>query len=96
MTAPAGPPAGRAVAVVDLAAASLHHVLAEPLQRPIDVRINKGEGILYVLDFGRFEMTSDNRVLADRVGGRLFKVELSELASHLSASRSVPYVSTMR
>jgi glucose/arabinose dehydrogenase len=92
MTAPAGPPAGRAVAVIDLAAGSLHHVLAKPLQRPIDVRIDKAEGILYVLDFGRFEMTSDNRVLADRVGGRLFKVDLSELASHLSASRSHPGV----
>ncbi len=89
MTAPPGPHAGRAVAVIDLAAGSLHRVLAEPLQRPIDVRIHKGEGVLYVLDFGRFEMTNDNRVVADRVGGCLFKLELSKLASRLSAGLGV-------
>src|ERR1700722_13745258 len=54
MTAPSGPKAGRAVAVIDPDGWTVQTVTATGLQRPIDVRYGP-DGSLFILDFGHFE-----------------------------------------
>jgi len=54
MTAPSGPKAGRAVAVIDPDGWTVQTVTATGLYRPIDVRYGP-DGSLFILDFGHFE-----------------------------------------
>jgi glucose/arabinose dehydrogenase len=79
MTAPAGPPSGRAVVRVDPADMSLHPLLAGPLARPIDARFNPIDGSLYLLDFGRFEMDAARAVVAEAGSGGLWRVRAEDL-----------------
>jgi glucose/arabinose dehydrogenase len=74
MTAPPGPPAGRAIARIDPSDWSLHAIGAGPLDRPIDVRLNPVDGCLYVLDFGRFEMRPERGMDAEPQSGRLWRL----------------------
>jgi glucose/arabinose dehydrogenase len=57
MTAPAGPRAGRCLSRIDPATWTMEQILTDPLIRPIDVGFRPGDGALYVVDFGWFEMT---------------------------------------
>jgi hypothetical protein len=52
---------------IDPECRTLHEIAKEGLYRPIDVRFNPVDGVLYIIDFGRFEMHSERGVLA---GGR--------------------------
>jgi glucose/arabinose dehydrogenase len=58
MTAPAGDRAGRCLATVDPRTWRLSHLPAPGMARPIDVRCHPGDGLLYVVDFGEFEVTA--------------------------------------
>jgi len=76
MTAPAGSPrAGRGLGRIDPADWSLHPLAAEPLERPIDVRFASDGSALFVLDFGRFEMSAAG-VVAEAGSGKLWKLAL--------------------
>ena len=73
MTAPAGlPKAGRSVARIDPADWSLHTIIESPLARPIDVQFHPGNGALYMLDFGNFEMHAQRGVVAEPRSGRIW------------------------
>ncbi len=76
MTAPPGPRVGRSVARIDPADWSLHPVVADPLARPIDVRFNLAGGALYILDFGRFEMSAERGVVAEAGSGKLWRLRI--------------------
>ena len=80
MTAPPGPHVGRGVARIDPTDWSLHPVLSGPFARPIDVRFGPTDGALYVLDFGRFEM-SERGVVAERETGALWRLDLARPAN---------------
>ncbi len=79
MTAPEGERAGRAVARVDMSDWSLHELVSAPLSRPIDVKFGP-DGALYILDFGRFEMTGERGVAAEVGSGALWRLDLSASA----------------
>ncbi len=72
MTAPAGPRQGRALARLDPADWSLHPLDLPGLFRPIDLGFGR-DGALYILDFGRFEMT-ETGVAAEAGSGRLWRL----------------------
>ena len=74
MTAAPGPRMGRAVVRIDPADWTLHAFIGEPLIRPIDLGFDPTERALYVLDFGRFEMTAGHGVIADATGGCVWKI----------------------
>ena len=74
MTAAPGPRVGRSVTRIDPADWSLHPVVAEPLARPIDVRFSPGDGALYILDFGQFEMHAERGVVAEPESGKLWRL----------------------
>jgi glucose/arabinose dehydrogenase len=78
MTAPAGPRAGRSVVRIDTSDWSLHHLLAMPLERPIDVRFDPKGRVMYILDFGRFEMDAARGVDAQPKTGKLWRLESSQ------------------
>ena len=80
LTAPSGPRVGRGVARVDPGNWSVHRVAQGPYLRPIDVRFHPGDGALYVLDFGRFEMT-ERGVDAEAATGRLWRLAPERLVS---------------
>jgi hypothetical protein len=73
MTAPPGPRVGRSIGRIDPSDWSLHHVVAGPLARPVDVRFDPAGRALYILDFGRFEM-SERGVLAKAETGALWRL----------------------
>jgi glucose/arabinose dehydrogenase len=73
MTAPRGPRAGRAVAYIDQEDWTLRTLHTDFLQRPIDVRFNRCEGLWYVLDFGQFEMAAEQGVIAKAYSGKLWR-----------------------
>jgi hypothetical protein len=73
MTAAYGPSAGRTIVRIDPNDWSLNPFISDHLVRPIDVRFNAIDGSLYILDFGRFEM-SKRGVIASPGSGRLWKV----------------------
>ena len=79
LVAPSGPRSGRAVARVDPSDWSLHPLLDEPLQRPIDVRFNPLDRALFILDFGAFEMGDEGRAVAQPASGRLWRLPLGQL-----------------
>jgi glucose/arabinose dehydrogenase len=78
MTAPPGPRAGRSVARVDPSDWSLHPVVSEPLLRPIDVRFDPAGEVLYILDFGAFEMDAERGVVAEANSGKLWRIPLAD------------------
>ena len=67
------------LARIDPADWSLHSVLSGPFARPTDVRFGPTDGALYVLDFGRFEM-SERGVDAQRETGALWRLDLARHA----------------
>jgi len=71
MTAPTGARMGRAVVRVDIAEWTLTPLPLNRLSRPIDVRFD-ADGRLWVLDFGRFEMTAVG-VAAEPGTGALYR-----------------------
>ncbi|MDP9021451.1 MAG: PQQ-dependent sugar dehydrogenase [Actinomycetota bacterium] len=58
MTGPPGPTVGRSVARVDSRTWTVHPFLSG-LDRPIDVRFDPHASSVFIVDFGRFEMTTD-------------------------------------
>jgi glucose/arabinose dehydrogenase len=79
MTAVDGPRRGRSVVAVDTTTWRVRPMpLLVDLHRPIDVRLDPSGTHLYVLDFGRFEMT-DSGVQAEAGTGRLWRLPLSDL-----------------
>ncbi|HKP73445.1 MAG TPA: hypothetical protein VJT82_10940 [Pyrinomonadaceae bacterium] len=76
MTAPSGAKVGRSVVRVDPADWSLHPFVQEGLRRPIDVRFDATENVLYILDFGSFEMLAGGGVSAEAESGKLWRVKL--------------------
>ncbi|HYO16170.1 MAG TPA: sugar dehydrogenase [Thermoanaerobaculia bacterium] len=78
MTGPAGPRIGRSLARIDPSRWSLHPLTAGPFRRPIDVRFHPLEGMVYVLDFGEFEM-GPGGVEAEAGSGALWKIPLEVL-----------------
>ena len=98
MTAPPGPRVGRGVARINPDDWSLHPVVAGPLARPIDVRFDPTGEMLYVLDFGRFEMDGERGVVAEPRSGRLWRLRLRDATDRpdrpaLSAGRSTDVTS---
>jgi glucose/arabinose dehydrogenase len=73
MTAPPGPRCGRSVARVDPGDWSLRTIVNSTLERPIDVHFGPGDGALYIVDFGRFEMEAQG-VAATAATGKLWRV----------------------
>ena len=74
MTAPAGGPrVGRALARIDPTNWSYDLLDAKPISRPIDVRFDP-DGVLNILDFGRFEMRPDG-IDAEPGTGAVWRVE---------------------
>jgi glucose/arabinose dehydrogenase len=78
MTGPAGPRIGRSLARIDPSDWSLHPVEGMPFRRPIDVRVHPFEEVVYVLDFGEFEM-GPGGVEARAGTGALWKIPLDAL-----------------
>jgi glucose/arabinose dehydrogenase len=74
MTAPAGPPVGRALALVDPADWSTTLLPAAQLRRPIDVAVNPADGAVYALDFGHFEASPGGEVAAQPGTGALWRL----------------------
>jgi glucose/arabinose dehydrogenase len=58
---PAAPPVGRTLVRIDPYGWSLHEIVLEGPYRPIDVRFDPVDGVLYIFDFGRFEMRARSR-----------------------------------
>lgn len=75
MTAPPAGPHGRTVVRVDVGDWTIRPLEVEGLSRPIDVRFD-AEGVLWVLDFGRFEMTSSGAV-AEPQSGALYRARVA-------------------
>lgn len=78
MTAPSGPRVGRSVVRVDPSDWSMHPFVQGQLERPIDVRFNSSGHILYLLDFGHFEMLDGAGIEASAHSGRLWAYRLTE------------------
>lgn len=77
MTAPAGPPVGREVVRIDPRDWTMHPVLRGDLLRPIDVAFHPHDpDVLYVVDFGSFEM-DERGVIAEAETGKVWRYELS-------------------
>jgi glucose/arabinose dehydrogenase len=72
MTVQAGVPQGRSVVRVDVGEWTVRPLELDGLLRPIDVRFDQ-EGALWVLDFGRFEMTATG-VAAEPETGALYRL----------------------
>jgi glucose/arabinose dehydrogenase len=72
MTAPAGAPSVRTVVRIDVGEWRVKPLGLDGLSRPIDVRFDR-EGALWVLDFGRFEVTKKG-ITAEPKTGALYRV----------------------
>lgn len=77
MTAPGGPPAGRALALVDPADWSSTLLPVPDLRRPIDVAVNPADGAVYALDFGHFEARPGGEMVARPETGALWRLTLT-------------------
>jgi glucose/arabinose dehydrogenase len=84
MTAPLGPKVGRGLVRVDPSDWSMHPFAAGPFSRPIDVAFDPADHSLHVLDFGEFEMTTDQRVEAKAGSGKLWRLSADDLADAAS------------
>jgi hypothetical protein len=80
MTGTSSPRSGRALARVDLHDWSVKLFAQHCFARPIDVGFSPRTGELHVLDFGKFEMGREGRVIARRGSGKLATLELRNLA----------------
>lgn len=78
MTAPSGPRVGRSVGRIDPGDWSLHDVIGEPLSRPIDIGFDQAGEVMFILDFGQFEMTTQG-VAAVPGTGCLWRLPLATL-----------------
>jgi glucose/arabinose dehydrogenase len=78
MTAPMGPRVGRSLAVIDPEGWTMQEIPDTPLSRPIDVVYDPQRRVLFVLDFGEFEM-SGHGVEARAGTGRLWEVPVMAL-----------------
>lgn len=79
MTAPPGPHVGRSVVRIDPTDWSLHSVIADPLNRPIDIRFEPISKALYILDFGYFEMHAELGVIAEARSGKLWRYQMRDV-----------------
>jgi glucose/arabinose dehydrogenase len=76
MTAPSGPKVGRSVVRVDPSDWSLHPLVRRGLLRPIDVAFVAPENVLYILDFGSFEMLDGGGLSAEAKSGKLWRYRI--------------------
>jgi glucose/arabinose dehydrogenase len=77
LTGPEGPPAGRRLVRVRLSDRSIRPLGGPALQRPIDVAYHFQEHVLYVLDFGAFELGRGGDVRARARTGTLWRLRSS-------------------
>jgi glucose/arabinose dehydrogenase len=76
MTAEPGPKVGRSVISIDPSDWTFKTIVAEPLNRPIDVRFDSLSESLLVLDFGEFEIDNQRNVLGKARSGKLWRMAL--------------------
>jgi len=76
MTAKLGPKAGRSVASIDPFDWTLKTIVAEPLNRPIDVHFDSKSESLFILDFGKFEIDYQRNVIGEARSGKLWRIAL--------------------
>jgi glucose/arabinose dehydrogenase len=77
MTAPSGPKVGRSVVRVDPSNWTMHRFVQDGLLRPIDVRFDRDGSVLYILDFGHFEMLDNGGVAAEPESGKIWRLALN-------------------
>lgn len=81
MTAPPGSPSGRCIVRINPKKWTFHSLPDLQLDRPIDVKYNPSDDCVWILDFGKFEM-SDIGVEAQKSSGKLWKIKSSDLFSN--------------
>lgn len=74
LTAPEGPRVGRKLIRLSCRDWSPHPVRTPPVERPIDIAFDVSGNAAYVLDFGRFEITPDKGIAAQRATGCVWKL----------------------
>ena len=74
MTAPRGPKVGRHMARLQTADWTMHPTPGVGLHRPIDIRF-AADGVMYVVDFGHFEMTGGQSMAATAGSGALARFD---------------------
>jgi glucose/arabinose dehydrogenase len=74
-----GPRVGRALARIDPDDWSLHTILTDMLERPIDVKFDPSGSAIYILDFGHFEMRENGGLDAEARSGKVWRVPVSNL-----------------
>lgn len=80
MTAPAGFKVGRNISRIDPSDWSHHPLPDLELDRPIDVKYNPIDDSIWIVDFGKFEM-SDKGVESQKETGKVWKINSQELFS---------------
>jgi len=78
MTAPAGFRIGRNISRVDPKDWSHHPLPDLDLDRPIDVKYNKVDDCIWIVDFGEFEM-SEKGVESKKESGKVWKIKSTDL-----------------
>lgn len=73
MTAPEGFRVGRNISRINPSNWTHHPLPDLELDRPIDVKVNPVDGSIWILDFGKFEMT-DHKLHAHRESGKVWRV----------------------
>ena len=81
MTASEGPPVGRILVRVDPSDWSVHRVPSNGMVRPIDVEISAETNLVYVLDFGAFEIGGRGSFEAEPGTGMVWRCALDELVA---------------
>jgi glucose/arabinose dehydrogenase len=76
MTAPSGGQVGRNVGCIDPRDWSLRFILDSGLCRPIDVKYSRKDGLIYVLDFGYYEVTVKPGILTHARTGKLLRLRI--------------------
>jgi glucose/arabinose dehydrogenase len=79
LTAQPGPKAGRTVVRVDTSDWSIHPIDMPMLFRPIDIKFDPSVSVMYVLDFGEFEITPEKQIKASTASGSLWKLTSNSL-----------------
>lgn len=87
MTAPPGAKVGRALLRVDPADWSAHPVTLPDPRRPIDVSVSPDGGRIWVLDFGHFEMQSEDRIDATAGSGSVTTARLEQEEANVRDTR---------
>ncbi|HVW98185.1 MAG TPA: hypothetical protein VHA56_19610 [Mucilaginibacter sp.] len=78
MTAPPGFKVGRNISRIDPADWSHHPLPDLGLDRPIDVKYNPQDDSVWIVDFGKFEMSATG-VEAEKESGKVWKIAASEI-----------------